>query len=902
MRNLVDIKKRQFFLTLFFLVGGAAICQADYGSSNYEKDGARDPRILDKKALFSSTPTSSASSAALPEDTYILMPDSKLVPSTKIADKPSFLDDASLSQSRKSLPPDTRMPEEYLNYDPNQDPNRGMEIPGGGAAKTKDTMKALPGGFVKMSGRYRLSAGIDDDAHTTLNEAHADLQDRNFRYLFGEDLNNTFDPAIYQQYLLNVSFAPTEKLNFYTQIVADPWSWVGTTGEQVQRSAIGNEEIRYNLKYFGAYNAVLNEVYRTNVGDSVGFPLIEVQDGHTVRTTVRGFYDFNPATGGIPFNIPELDIDYEFRPFRKMWMDYTQEQWHARVFALADQSQALTSDDPLGLSNHKDYWQQSPWLYNYVPIQFFSDGSVKRGYYSDSLSFLATDSEGNRLVLLKGVSFEANIEDKATYIAATIASPYSPWDEHYLDNNNIPGAIRIKHQATDRFMLGGTYTFRNGLVDNSITDRSQVLGVDFKYDITKDTSIKSEMAGSYRERDLLNDQRYQSNREGFAYKAELNSNFDHTKGHTDFLLSYTQMDKDFDPVLSRYTDTRDDDYWGKHLTFAEISPDLEPFRIGDGVDVNRMVVRMQWKEKWFEDKFKNLFDIRNVHKTENTAYKETVLRDEITYKFNPYITAKGMFRWHGLPKTTPNIEPFISSYYFIGFEDPSSLTYQNVAIPADKDPSRFTYSGAVQMIYNDQWTAEGFVEVTNDIPDFPRGLLNGTFRNANDRIDGILTDRLTNFLYGQGPFGAVPPYEYYTVFRERFIYKPNDNLTLTFHFAQNGYKFATGIDDNINHQGVSAALQATKKLSFFADYTHSSQIDVPHLIASNYVESAFRDHHNFYASMDYRFNVSTVLRAEYGVFGLGTNAPVITPYSVTSFSLPTLDMERLFRISLTGDF
>ncbi len=137
------------------------------------------------------------------------------------------------------------------------------------------------------------------------------------------------------------------------------------------------------------------------------------------------------------------------------------------------------------------------------------------------------------------------------------------------------------------------------------------------------------------------------------------------------------------------------------------------------------------------------------------------------------------------------------------------------------------------------------------------------------------------------------------------IYRPDERVTFTFHSAQNSYKFAAGIDDNINHQGLSVAYQTSKSLKFFMDYTRSSLIDVPNLIASNFNVNNLMDyneHHNFYASMDYRINASQVFRAEYGVFGLGFNAPQVSPYSTASFSLPTIDTEHLFRVSLTGDF
>lgn len=762
--------------------------------------------------------------------------------------------------------------------------------------------KTLPGGYFKMSGRYRLAAGADTQ-DVILNDANADLQERNSRYLFGETLNNTFDPAIYSQHLLNVDFSPKDKVSFYTQIVNDPWSWVGTTGEQVQRSDIGGEIIRYNLKYFGAPNSTINEIYRTNVADSVAFPVIKVHDGRlTSGTVAHGFFDFNPATNGIPFTIPELDVDFEYRPIRKLWMDYTEDEWHLRLFALADERQALSTDDPLELSNHCDYWQQSPWLSQYKPIQFFSDRSVKRGYYDDALSFLARDSEGNRLVLLRGASFEAQRDQ--TYFVGTVAAPYTPWDEGLLEADNIPGAFRLKHQATDELMVGGVYTFRSGLINQSIADLNQVVGVDAKYSIKEGTDLKAEVAGSHRERDLLTNEAIKSSEGGYAYKVVLDSSFNHAASdrHTDLSLSFTQMDREFDPILSRYTNTRDDHFWGNHLTFQEYSPDLEHFRLGDGVDRNRLVVRARWKEKLFKDRFQNLFDVRSVHRQHDGDYIETVTRDEIVLKINDQWTAKALARWHSLPKTLVDVEPFLANVYFAGHEDPASLVLQNVDIPAGVDSDRFTYAGALQYVMNDTWTFEGFAERTNDIPDFPRGLLNSAFRDASDRVDGLLVDHVTLLLYNQGALKAIPPYEYFNVFRERAIFRPHEDLKFILHAAQNEYDFAAGIDDNISHEGVSVEFDYSKQLKFFFDYTHSRTVDVPRLIATNYSQVDKAEHHNFYGSFDYKLNSSTVFRSEYGVFGLGFNSPKVTPYSTESFSLPTLDTEHLLRVSLTGEF
>ena len=781
-------------------------------------------------------------------------------------------------------------------------------------AKEKGT--TLPGGYFKMSGHYRMATGVHSDEFL-FNEADANknlnlLQGPNFRYLFGERLNNTYDPSVYSQFLLNIDFSPADKINFYTQIVNDLWSYVGTTGEQVQDTDLpGNPTptIRYNLKYFGNLNATLPAFYRASDTDFFNIPQIKIKDGHTTRTSIVGILPgvLAPADHTV-VNIPELNIDYDYRPIRKLWMDYQEDQWHMRFFALADETQAMTTDDPLELSNHKDYWQQSPWLYQYKPIQHFSDvngvNSIKRGFYSDDLSYVARDSEGNRLVLLRGVSYEGDFGD--TYFSGTVAAPFTPWDEHFLDADNVPGAFRIKRQMTDRLLLGGVYTFRSGLVDNDIADFNQVFGLDGAYALNDTMTLKSEVAFSQRQHELQSTLPFRSTTEGFAYKGSIENERERDKGDsTEWTISYTQMDRNFEPSLSRYLDTRDDSFWGNRISF-HIPKDLEPFRLGDGIDTNRSVARFNWKEKKFRDRFANVFDVRNVHKTENTAYVETVLRDEMTYHFTPNLTGKGLFRWRGLPETTSGVEPTLTDLYFPkDIVDLSNFSVINTAIPADKNADQFTYSAALEYRFNSQWTAEGIFERTNAIPDFPRGLLNDVTKSANDRVDGLLLDHFSVFLYGQSALKAVPPYDYFNIVKERLVYKASDELTLTLHATQNGYHFSGGLDDNIEHAGLSAEFAYGKKWDFFADYTYSRQVDVPHLIASNFTQEQYRGHHNIYLSGDYLMNATTRLRAEYGVFGIGNgyeSDSASSSYSSSTLFLPAVDTEHLLRASLNGDF
>ncbi|MBI3316284.1 MAG: hypothetical protein HYZ87_04850 [Candidatus Omnitrophica bacterium] len=775
-------------------------------------------------------------------------------------------------------------------------------------ASSREKKEALPGGLVKMSGRYRLAAGAGRDL--ILNDSNSyfnlyNLQGPNSEYLYGERLFNTFDRAIYDQLLFNIDFSPAEKVNFFTQIVNDPWSWVGTTGEQVQQSDTDRTVVmRYNLKYFGANNSTIGESYRNNIADLYNFPIMKVHGGRVNSTRVEGLDDFDGAPGnkhGIPFTIADQGIDYEYKPVRKLWMDTAGDGWNARVFALADETQALTTDDPLELSNHKDYWEASPWLYEYKPLQHFTDGSVKRGFYSDNLAFKARDSEGNRLVLLRGVSLNLN-RDK-TSVAATVASPYTPWDESYFENNNIPGAMRVKHQASERLKVGGTYTFRSGLIDHGLADFNQTAALDTEYQWKENTVLKKEVAISSREWDMKAGDGIHTNRQGFAAKAVMETHKESPNSdRTDLEISAAFMDRNFTPPLSRRLNTRDDRFWGLHLSFDE-RPDVEPFKLGDGLDTNRIVLRLNWKERRLQKRLLNLLDARNVHRARNTAYLETVVRDEVTYQFNSRLTGKALVRWRGLPRTTPNVDPVLTGYYF-SFDniDTTNFYIRNTDIQADKNADQWTFSAGLQYWLNDQWALEGTGERTNVIPDFPRGILNDFFRDSNERVEGILEDRMINFLYGQKALKAVAPYPFYNVVRERVIYKPSEKMRVTFHAAQNGYHFASGIDDNTNHQGVSVGYDYSNKLVFFADYTHSKQISIPTLVATDYAKEEDEDHHNVYVSADYRINANTVFRAEYGVFGLGSNSALASPYSVTSFSLPTLDTEHLLRVSLNGDF
>lgn len=765
---------------------------------------------------------------------------------------------------------------------------------------------------VRTWGKYRFAFGGGRNRTFSFNDSDPDLADRDSHYLFGERLNNTFDPAIFSHYTLNVEADVNENLGLYTQIVADPWSYVGTTGEARISEAQGVDSVTVKLKYWGPNNSMVGEIYRADFRNIIAFPSIESKNGKTQSFTVNGVSDL-----GLSYDVPELEIDHEFRPFRKAWLDYKRRNWHGRLFLLADQNQVMTTDDPLGLSNTKDFWQPSPWTAKWQPIRRFADfgtpdvdGPIARGHYTDVEAFNAKDSNAEYLTLLRGAALE--VDFGRSYIGGMLASPYGPWDD-YQELNNIPGVLRIKHQVTPRWMVGSLYGFRMGLIDREPDAFNQVISLDTRYHFNPEASVYGQLAGSRDEIDRLSQGNrrspdgFQSDAEGLAYRAGLEAEIDHGGGHSSLRGDFTWMDSDFRPHLSQYRALKADNFWGKHITFHEYSPDLEYFRIGTGVDVGQYVFRTTLRSSMMEERFYNLFDIRHVRSSDKNSFKENVLRDELTYQVNPKLKAKGFTRWVHLPKTVSDVEPYLTDFFFIDAFNLLEPTLENEFIDAGLDPSRFTIAGGLQYEFNDRWTAEASYTRTNDIPDFPRGLQNNVYLNnpvPDPEDPHILIDQIQYFLYHQYIYD-LPPYDYFSIVKEKVVFKPRSDLELTFHAAQNSYKLWGPIDEMFNHQGLSLDYKMSDRVSLFIDYTHSVMGDIPKLIATNYLELDYRDHHNVYANLRYKIKPSMYLKVMFGVFGetVGSGfARPLNPFSVSELSLPTIDTEHLFRVCLEGTF
>ncbi|MCD6583269.1 MAG: hypothetical protein J7K71_01080 [Candidatus Omnitrophica bacterium] len=775
----------------------------------------------------------------------------------------------------------------------------------------------------KLEGVYQTGFGITNDSFIW-KRANWDLNEEDWRIISSKAYDNranTFDPAIFTQVRFQLDSPSLDGWKFHTNIDVSPWSFVGKSNKVTIEgidtgTGLVSDRVEIQLKYWANTGYTVNETYYTlEDGAPLGLPEIKVVRGRTLPMQISGIDWGGDGTPDYTYNLPELDIHRRFWPLRELWFDYNSYNFNFRLFPVALQSQAYTSDDILGLSNHIIWWEESPWLDIWqpghvdtgtVPLDFF------KGYWDDSLTWLARDSQGVRLTNLRGFSFSWNQD--STGWDFTFASPKTLWQD-YEEFNTYVSALRGKYFLNDNFWIGGIYTCKLGYNKGSRDATNQAVGVDLTYGVSSNTKVSLELATSKSVKDKTSS--YKSDYRGNAVKFSIISSSESDIFDTDYFginppkdseapfyklrVELTHMDEGFEAGLSSFRETRDGMFWSRHLHFREpfryyyaglYEPtltwdDIRPFRIGDGIDYGRDVIGLRIEGvNFLKGKCDWLFDIRNIHYT-NGKYLETVSRLESTYRATSKLTTKFLGIYHDKPHTVGGIDPFV-------FDVDADIFYLNSTIEDGEDPSLKTISLGAEYKLSPEIKLYGIWEHTNDstvaYDNFPRSILRDSSMTSYLE-EGTRYRRTSPFLYSQENF-PQPPYPYFNIFKAGLSFMVNDKTSIGLDWTHNDYKYAGQIDDNINHIGFELEYLPWEKLSFYFKYVYSKWNDINRLISGE--AELCRGHHNFFTELRYRATSNDEFLFQYGVTSRGLIGELI--YDPYGGSLAVLDTQHIFRM------
>jgi hypothetical protein len=790
----------------------------------------------------------------------------------------------------------------------------------------KDAWKAS----VKVHGRVRLAMGLDTSGDATFTRAHADLNERNWRILSDEGLNhfsNTYDPAIYSSLRLVVDAAVLPAVSMHLLLVADPWSYTGKS-KPVELETAWHDRVKVQYYSWGNSGYTINRTIPTlKNGVTAGLREIKVIKGNIVPPVTMGVNNTNGAgTAWDSLDIPEMKLHNTFQPVREAWVDVKpDERFSMRVFPMAYQDQAPTSDDPLRLSNNKTYWEESPWLHQWqqgiVNQPLWGVYDFTKGYWDRSLAFYTRDSSGQRLTALRGVTVKVRPEYETT-IEGTIATPKTLW-QNYDEYTALPASLRVKRFFSDDFYLGSTLNMHRGYTElkHKLDAENYVESIDAGVTPVPGVKLLAQASRSQSKLDKATPE-YTTKREGAAYYASLELSSDRfdmlkkdyyalqpAKGAEGFYktrLYYGRMEENFQSSLSNYHETRDDSAWSRNLTFypaiyrnmpgnepTTAEADQMPFAYGNGIDYGRQAFGLRGDVAFNDGKLKGLGDVRRVQTVKGKSI-ETVSRTQWTYKTTDKLTTELMLLHHSLPKTKYHEDPLIS-------DGDSGLHLVNENIEAGMDPSMST--GAVSARYElTDWAAvNGVFTRTNDAlatDNFPRGIFNSS-SFITYRENGQTYRRGYPFLYSQGYFD-MPPYEYHDIVKTGLLLKPSDIWEIYLDYTRNPNKFAGNIDDNVNHFGIETSFVPTKQLGFFARYTFTKWYDINRLLNGH--ELDYQGFNNVYLEARYlapRDNKFTVM------YGVGPAYNVETSYTnpqLQYYTAPVLSTQHEFRFSYEKKF
>jgi len=752
-------------------------------------------------------------------------------------------------------------------------------------AKGKEGSAKYRVGPVNITGEVQMRAGFTSkDAIWKL--ANWDLNEKNWRMLSVNAYDqgaNTYDRRVYDRLRVNLNTDNTEGFGLHSIIIVDPWSFTGKT-DKITIPGAGWDAAEIQLKYWSNTRYTVNEKINTLFnGDSFNLPEIKVSNNNTTVpvSVLSGF--------GNTYNIPKLKIHREFQPVRQLSFDYKTDTAKLEIFPFAYENKAVTFDDPLRLSNNRIWWENSPWIngwthgmYNPIPDDFTP------GLWDNNIPFSARDSESQRLTSLRGLTLNFNPSEKTSFVSS-LASPRNPWQD-IAEVDNVIFANRAKHFLMDNLRIGAIYTSRfafNIDQDYQTDARNYVAGTDISYEVIDGLTANIEFASSKSFNDISNKD-FKSEKTGNSYYASLVGRFPgesiinteygydgiqpakEEKSFNKFRLFAARMDNEFQQPLSNYTETRDDESWGRHLHFRQpfkyyyqgegallTWDDVKNFRIGNGIDYGRSVFGLRVESSLWESRIENLFDVRNVHNSANNKFIENVVHDEVTLKITDKLTTKAMGIYQKMPKTKGGIDPFII--------DPQSEVYvDNTYIKDGVDASLKTGSLGMEYKFFDWASLNGIWEYTNDISlsydEFPRGIFNGGNRSLITQYYDNYYRTNRTWLYNQANFPA-PPYPFYNIFKAGLHLIPIENMDFYLDYTRNAYEKAGQVDDNMNHIGFELGYRPVPKISIFLKYTYSRWQDLDRL-AAGYTNMI--GHHNFFTELIYRLSEDQDFTFQYG--------------------------------------
>ena len=782
----------------------------------------------------------------------------------------------------------------------------------------------------RISGEARTAMGIDSNGNAIFTRSNADLNERNWRILSSNGLNdniNTYDPALFSRLKVVMDASVLSSVvSVHLNLVADPWSYTGKSNAQLVTSLWGDTAKVQYLTWGNTSYTVNSIVNGLRLGDSFILPEIKTNGNKVPAISVPGNFVNQYGQTDI-LNIPAAKIDYSFQPVREAWVDIKPtEEFKLHIFPMGYEDQALTTDDPLRLSNNMQWWAESPWIDSWqrgnlnagaTPVSF------TKGQWDKTLSYFTKDSDGQRLTALRGASLDWKPGDE-TSLDATIATPKTLW-QNYDQMTALAGATRLKQFIGDSFYMGAVGDMHEGYNDNEQTDAENYTGgVDAGLMAFKWLKVSAEYAAS---KSIYDEDSpgYTTKYNGGAYYVSLStasnpneedllrkdylsmSPIDKKEDFYKSTVYYARMGQGFESSLSDYHDTRSDSFWADHLTFYPsdyrylpgTAPglseyDMEPFAIGNGMDYGRSVIRWRGDVNLMEGKLQGLADVRHV--TDNDGNNiETASRVGATYKATDKLTTKVLLLWDALPKTIAGVDPFVT-------DGSTGKNLLNTAVVGGQDPSLKTGSLGARYALTDWAALNGVWEYTNDVTlgtdNFPQGDLNSSYITTYVRNGKTYTE-MVPFLYDQGFFEQAP-YEYYNIFKTGLELTPVDKWHIYLDYTRNPNKFAGNIDDNMNHYGIEACYIPTPKIGFFARYALSQGYDVNRLVNDQKLD--YRNYNNFFFETRMILPKDVVMSIQYGVgpaYNVATNTsnPNLAYYATT-----VLQTQHIIRIVFDKKF